>query len=99
MNSGVPATNREADIWARLIRAQRGELPAEAAKFLLSIAFEEDDKRRMLELADRAEAGTLTAEEEAEYDGYLHGGNFLATLQSKARQALSKRGPRDSVSA
>jgi len=96
MNSALPTSNREADIWARLMRAQKDELSTEAAEFLLSIDFEEDDRRRMLELAERSEAGTLTAEEEAEFDGYLHVGNFLAMMQSKARVALGKRKPHDS---
>jgi len=91
MNSGLPNPNREADIWARLMRAQKDELSTEAAEFLLSVNFEEGDRDRMLELADRSEAGTLTAEEGAEFDSYLHVGNFLAIMQSKARLALSKR--------
>ncbi len=65
-----------------------------AAEFLLSIDFENPDRQRMLELAERPEAGTLTAEEQAEFDSYRHIGNFLAVMQSKARLALKK--PRDS---
>jgi len=48
----------------------------------------------MLELAERSEAGVLTVEEQAEFDSYLHIGNFLAVLQSKARVAR-KRNPPD----
>ena len=48
----------------------------------------------MLELAERSEAGTLTAEEQSEFDSYVHIGNFLAVMQSKARLAL-KEEPRD----
>jgi len=93
MDSKLPNPNREADIWARLMRAQKDELSSEAAEFLLSVNFEEDDRQRMLQLADRSEAGTLTTEEGAEFDSYLHVGNFLAIMQSKARIALNKRGP------
>jgi len=96
MNSESPNPNHEAEIWARLMRAQKVELPVAAAEFLLSINFQEDDRRRMLELADRSEAGTLTLEEAAEFDSYLHIGNFLAIVQSKARLALSNRKPLDS---
>ena len=45
----------------------------------------------MLQLADRSEAGTLTAEERAEFDGYLHVGNLLAVMRSKARLALQTK--------
>jgi len=64
------------------------ELPPTAAEFLLTVNFGENDQQRMLELAERSEAGTLTAEEEKEFDGYLHVGNLLAVMQSKARFAL-----------
>jgi hypothetical protein len=46
------------------------------------------DRQRMLQLAELSEAGTLTAEEQMEFDGYLHVGNLLAVMQSKARLAL-----------
>ena len=90
MNSERATPNREAEIWARLMRAQKDELSAEAAEFLLSVGFGADDRRRMLELAERSEAGTLTPEDSAEFDSYLHVGNFLAIIQSKARLALGK---------
>jgi hypothetical protein len=94
MSSQLLRPNREADIWARLIRAQNFDPSSEAAEFLLSIAFEARDQERMLELAERSESGVLTVEEQAEFDSYLHIGNFLAVLQSKARIAL-KKNPRD----
>ena len=90
MSSQLLSPNREAAIWARLIRAQKDELSSGAAEFLLSIGFEDRDRQRMLELAERSEAGTLNAEEQAEFDSYLHIGNFLAVMQSKARLALKK---------
>ena len=91
MSSQLLSPNREAAIWARLIRAQKDELSSDAAEFLLSIAFDDRDRERMLELADRSEAGILTAEEQAEFDSYLHIGNFLAVMQSKARLAPKKK--------
>ena len=68
MNRKLPTANREADIWARLLRSQKAELSTEAAEFLMAISFDEMDRRRMLELADRSEAGTLTADERTEFD-------------------------------
>jgi hypothetical protein len=88
MSSYVLSPNREADIWARLVRVQDDALSADVARFLLSIDFAEEDEERMQELADRSSAGTLTNQERAELDGYLHIANFLAVLQSKARVAL-----------
>lgn len=94
MSSQLLSPNSEAAIWARLMQAQRAELPSEAAVFLLAIDFDEGDRRRMQQLAERSQAGTLTAEEQTEFDGYLHVGNLLAVMQSEARLAL-RRKPHD----
>ena len=71
MSSQILSPNREAAIWARLIQAQKGELSSAAAEFLLSIDFEESDRQRMQTLAERSEAGTLTADEQAEIARYV----------------------------
>jgi len=96
MDSSFPTPNREAEIWARLMRARKDQLSAEAAEFLLSVNFEEEDQRRMLELADRSEAGTLTAEEGTEFDSYLHNlhiGNFLAIMPIQSQSSHQEREP------
>jgi len=94
MSSQLLSSNSEAAIWARLMQAQKDELSPEAAEFLLAIDFGESDRERMLQLAERAEGGTLTAEEQVEFDGYLHVGNLLAVMQSKARLALNRKPPK-----
>ena len=71
-----------------MMQAQKEPLTLEAAEYLLSIEFPEGDRERMQRLAERSEAGTLTAEEQAEFDGFLHVGNLLAVMQSRARRAL-----------
>jgi hypothetical protein len=94
MSSQFLSPNREADIWARLMQAQRDDPSQEAAQYLLSIGVGENDRDRMQQLAERSECGTLTDEERAEFDSYLHVGNLLAVMQSKARVAL-RRKPRN----
>lgn len=91
MSSQLSTPNREAAIWARLIEAQRTELSSAAVAYLLSISFDETDRERMRQLAERSESGVLTAEECAELDSYLHVGNLLAVMQSKARIALGRK--------
>ena len=66
------------------------ELSAEAAEFLLVMDFDDRDQSRMLHLAERSNAGALTADEQTEFDGSLHVGNLLAVMKSKARLALKK---------
>jgi hypothetical protein len=89
MSSQVLSPNSEAAIWARLMQAHKNRLSPEAAEFLLAVDFDQSDQQRMLHLAERSEAGTLTAEERIEFDGYLHVGNLLAVMRSKARLALN----------
>jgi hypothetical protein len=89
MGSQLANPNSEAAIWARLMQAQEAELSPEAARFLVGVEFAASDRERMLELAQRSEGGTLTADEQTEFDGYLHVGNLLAVMQSKARAALA----------
>ena len=91
MGSQLQTPTREAAIWARLIQAQRDEIAPQVAEYLLSIAFGESDRQRMEQLAERSEAGTLTTEERTEFDSYLHVGNLLAVMQSRARVALHRQ--------
>jgi hypothetical protein len=78
----------EAAIWARLIESQPEELTPEAAKYLLGLGFTENDQARLQELADRSQDGTLSEDEGREFDSYLHIGNLLSVMQSKARLVL-----------
>jgi hypothetical protein len=42
-------------------------------------------------LAEKANAGELTAEEDEEYKGYVEGGDMIALLQAKARRFLAEQ--------
>ena len=79
--------NTEAAILARLIQP-RTEMDSHVARYLLALAFEPSDVERMNQLAERVRDGNLSAEEETELDGYLHVGNLLTIMQSKARVYL-----------
>ena len=91
MDAQMANPNREPAIWARLMQTPGGELLPEAAEYLLSIRFADTDIGRMRQLAERSETGELTDEERTEFDSYLHVGNLLAVIQSKARLALRRR--------
>lgn len=81
----------EAAIWARLIESQPQGLTPEAARYLLALGFTENDQARLQELADHSQAGTLSEKEGREFDSYLHIGNLLAVMQSKARLVLASQ--------
>ncbi len=91
MSSQLIVSENEAAIWARLIESQPDDLTPEAAQYLLRLGFSERDQDRLKNLADRSQAGTLTEDDAREFDSYLHIGNLLAVMQSKARFALYRR--------
>ena len=93
MSSQTATPNTEAAILARLIQMGQGELSRGAAEYLLSIRFDDRDTARMNELSELARQGYLTSGEQSELDSYIHVGNLIATMQSKARRALQHSAP------
>jgi hypothetical protein len=85
-----PAT--EAAIWARVIHPN-GKLKPAVARAILQLEFSQDDQERMHKLAQKAQEGSLTAEEQFEIDNFERVGNLLAILKSQSRKLL-KRVPR-----
>ncbi|PYT04979.1 MAG: hypothetical protein DMF60_13495 [Acidobacteria bacterium] len=88
MSSQAVTSNTEAAILARLIQSRDTDFAPEVARYLLAFKFEPADVARMNELAERAQLGQLTNQEQAELDSYLHVSNLLAVMQSKARRLL-----------
>jgi hypothetical protein len=88
--------NSEAAILDRLIFPERGELPAEAAWYLLALDFDQADRERMHALAAMAREGVLSPDEASETDSYRHVGHLVALLQSKARRSLQSGLPASS---
>jgi hypothetical protein len=88
-----PAKNRisEIAIFARLIRADHGDLPGELARYLLTLGFAEEDQARMRDLAARNQDGTLPPGDKEELANYVKAGHLLALLHSKARKSLKRK--------
>ena len=87
----LESANTETAILERLIDPERSGLAPEAARYILSLEFQETDRRRMNELAERARAGVLSPAEEQELENYRHVGHLLTLLRSKARLSLSRQ--------
>jgi len=90
MSSQVVTPNTEAAILARMLEPDERELTPDAARYLLSIKLPAGDEDRVDELSAKARAGSLTAAEAQELDGYLHIGSLVAILQSTARRILKQ---------
>jgi hypothetical protein len=88
----VPATSRpsEADIWERIIHPD-GPMSKEAARRILDLAFTDEDRARMHDLAERNRRGELSDDEEAELDHFCRVGTLLSILKLRARRVLKSR--------
>jgi hypothetical protein len=78
----------EIAIFARLLKADDGHMRRDLARYLLSLGFDEEDQRRMRDLAERNQAGGLSSDEQEELRSYVKAGHLLALLHSKARRSL-----------
>ncbi|HEX3654942.1 MAG TPA: hypothetical protein VHV55_04015 [Pirellulales bacterium] len=78
----------ETAILTRVVLPEAATLTPAVAQSVLSMEFTADDRQRMNELSEKAQAGSLAAEEQAELDSYERIGHFLSLLKSKARRSL-----------
>ncbi len=81
----------ELAILGRLLKTEEGDLLPELARYLLTLGFGVEDQDRMRELAERNQAGTLSAQEQEELHNYVKAGHLLALLHSKARKSLNRK--------
>ena len=91
MNPSI-TTDRGAEILARTIMPGEGNLPVEAARSILRFQLAQADYERVNELAAKARAGTLSAEERLELDEYERVTCLVELMQSKARLSLKRAG-------
>jgi len=90
--SSVTTTDRGAEILARTIMPEAGDLSIEAARAILRFRLVQADWERVNTLAAKARAGTLSAEERAELEEYERITCLLELMQSKARLSLKHAG-------
>ena len=84
-------TSSELAIFARLIRVEDSDLSRELARYILTLGFDDEDQKKMTDLAERNREGILSSDEKAELENFVKAGHLLALLQSKARMALKAR--------
>lgn len=87
-NTANIASQNEVTILARVLCNEEGELPADIARYFLTLAFSESDKARMHDLAVHNQEGTLSVTETEELFGYAKAGTLLSILKSKAHRTL-----------
>jgi len=82
----------EMAIFRRIVDPEQPFLSVEAAQAILRLGFHANDRTRMNHLAAQNRAGKLTPTEEQELNRYIHVGQILGVLQSKARRSLQAAG-------
>ncbi len=91
MNRATKNGTSEIAIFSRLLKTDEGTLSRELARYVLTLGFPEEDQARMAELAERNQAGALSAEEQEELRNYVKAGHLLALMHSKARKSLQRK--------
>jgi len=61
----------------------------EVARKIAELRADPETQARVDELAEKSNEGKLTAEEEAEYKGYIEAADIIAVFQTKARRFLA----------
>jgi hypothetical protein len=90
-NQAAEGRTSELAIFGRLLKADKGDLPRELARYVLTLGFGEEDQARMRELAERNQEGGLSTQEQEELRNYVKAGHLLALLHSKARKSLKPK--------
>ena len=78
-----------ADIFEQALNPFVECLTPEAAQKIIALRAAPADQARLDELAEKANEGSLTAEERAEYEKFRAVFHMITLLQSKARRVLS----------
>jgi len=82
-------TSSELAIFARLIKADASDLSRDLARYILTLGFDDEDQKKMTDLAERNQDGSLSGEEKAELDHFVKAGHLLALEHSKAKIVLN----------
>jgi hypothetical protein len=76
----------------RLLDPVTSCLTPEVARNLVELRLDPELTARVEWLAEKANEGTLTPDEDAEYKDYVEGADLIALLQAKARRFLMQHG-------
>ncbi len=78
----------ESEILAEIVGAESGDLSPAVARAVMEWKFTAATTRRITRLAQRNQAGTITAREREALERYLRVGSLVNLVQAKARLSL-----------
>jgi hypothetical protein len=88
----------EVAILARILSNDQNQLPADMARYILTLGFGKPDKARMHDLAVGNQDDALSPIEKEELVAYAKAGSLLSILKSKARRVLGVKPKKRTVS-
>jgi len=94
MIANAAATTTEIDILAQVVAPDEPSFPAELAKSVLGLKFNDYAQAPIRELLVKNNRGDITETERLLLDKYLRVGQFIDLLQAKARLTLHESSPR-----
>jgi hypothetical protein len=80
-------------ILRRVVDRKYSRLTVEAAQAILRLDYDATDRKRINQLAAKNRAGRLSADEDVELSNFIHIGQLLGILKSKARRAIRSQRP------
>jgi hypothetical protein len=92
------ASQNEVTILARVLGNGKDQLPADMARYILTLGFGERDKARMHDLAVGNQDDALSPPQKAELVAYAKAGSLLSILKSKARRVLGVKPKKHTIS-
>lgn len=81
-----------ATLLERIFDPFRDVLTPESARRILAWRADDETERRLDELGDKCNEGTIAAAEREEYETYVRSIDFIGILQAKARAVLQQNG-------
>lgn len=81
------------DILRRMLSPEGRVLSPEVARFFLNLSLSDTDRDRIAALSEKANDGDLTPDEHDQLAMYVLLTDFLAIVQSSARESLAKQSP------
>jgi len=85
-------TITDAEILEHVVSPVKGGLDPDVARVILELRFDRDATKRIRQLLQKNNRGTISAEERITLEKFLRVGKFIDLLQAKARLTLKEAG-------
>jgi hypothetical protein len=88
----LSATISDAEVLEHVVSPVKGGMDPDAARAILELRFDKAADKRIRQLLQKNNRGTISAEERVTLERFLRVGKFIDLLQAKARFSLKEAG-------